>query len=171
MNLIIKGLFAVRGVLVKLLKFTAILIMAVLVMDVLWGVFSRYTIGHQTQWTEEVATILLMWISLLGGSLAYAEKGHLGVDYFTGKLDLAAQRLNQIIVHLIVGLFAAAAMIYGGWILFSRTLEAGQTLPALRIEAAYKYLVMPISGGFMALFAIEHIVELATGAKSGEAVQ
>lgn len=160
MNRLLKILLAVRHVLVWFLKYIAIVIMAVLVIDVLWGVFSRYAIGHQTKWTEELATILLMWISLLGGSLAYAQKGHLGVDFFVGKLDPAAQRLNEILVHLIVALFAVGAMVYGGWILFGRTLEAGQTLPALQIQAAYKYLAVPVSGFFMVLFALEHIAEL-----------
>lgn len=165
MNWLFNVLLMTRRILVAMLKCIAVIIMAILVIDVLWGVFSRYAVGHQTKWTEEVATILLMWISLLGGSLAYAEKAHLGVDYFIGKLDPDAQRLNEILVHLIVALFAVAAMVYGGWILFSRTLEAGQTLPALQIQAAYKYLVVPVSGCFMVLFAVEHIAEILSGRK------
>lgn len=162
---LIKG---IRNGLVKLLTLAAILIMGFLVIDVLWGVFSRYIIGHQSQWTEEVATILLMWVSLLGAGLAYAEKAHLGVDYFVGKLDPSAQRVNEIIVHLIVGAFAVSAMMIGGWFLFSRTMAAEQTLPALKIQAGYKYIVVPISGCFMALFALEHIMELLNQKKNGE---
>jgi TRAP-type C4-dicarboxylate transport system permease small subunit len=159
---------SVRNGLVRLLTLAAILIMAFLVVDVLWGVFSRYVIGHQTQWTEEVATILLMWLSLLGASLTYAEKGHLGVDYFVGKLDPSAQRVNEIIVHFIVGVFAVTAMMIGGWLLFSKTMAAGQTLPALKIQAGYKYVVVPVSGCFMILFAMEHIMELLIQKKNGE---
>jgi TRAP-type C4-dicarboxylate transport system permease small subunit len=168
MQSLIKG---IRDGLVKLLEVAAIVIMFVLVTDVLWGVFSRYAIGHQTKWTEEVATILLMWVSFFGGSLAYAEKGHLGVDYFVGKLDPGAQRLNEILCHFIVGLFAVVAMMYGGWLLFSKTMASGQTLPALGIEAGYKYIVVPISGCFMLLFAIEHIMELLAKKNCREAVQ
>jgi len=167
----LKIMTGIRNGLVKLLQVSAIVIMIVLVVDVLWGVFSRYAIGHQTRWTEEVATILLIWISFFGGSLTYAEKGHLGVDYFVGKLDPDAQRLNEILCHLIVGLFAAAAMIYGGWLLFSKTMASGQTLPALGIEAGYKYIVVPISGCFMLLFAIEHIMELLAKRNCREAVR
>lgn len=172
MNGLMQLLYSIRHVLVRLLQWAAIVIMTVLVVDVLWGVFSRYAMGHQSSWTEEVATILLMWISLLGASLAYAEKGHLGVDYFVGKLEPSAQLVNEILVHLIVGLFSAAVMVYGGWILFSRTLESGQTLPALKIEAGYKYIVVPISGCFMVLFAMEHILDLLNNKnKQGEAAQ
>jgi len=167
----LKIMMGIRHGLVKLLQVSAIVIMMVLVTDVLWGVFSRYAIGHQTRWTEEVATILLMWVSLLGASLAYAEKGHLGVDYFVGKLDPGAQRLNEILCHLIVGLFAVAVMMYGGWLLFSKTMVSGQTLPALGIEAGYKYIVVPISGCFMLLFAIEHIMVLLAKRNCREAVQ
>lgn len=165
---IIRG---IRNGLVRMLTAAAILIMGFLVIDVLWGVFSRYVIGHQSQWTEEVATILLMWVSLLGAGLAYAEKGHLGVDYFVGKLDVSAQRINEIIVHLLVGVFAVSAMVIGGWLLFSKTMAAGQTLPALKISAGYKYIVVPISGCLMTLFALEHIIELMLQNKKGGAAK
>jgi TRAP-type C4-dicarboxylate transport system permease small subunit len=156
---------------VRFLEWAAIIIMAALVCVVLWGVFTRYCLGNQVEWSDELATTLIMWASMLGASVAYAEKGHLGVDYFVGKLDPAAQRINEIIVHLIVALFAVAVMIYGGYLLTSRTFAAEQMLQALKIKAGYKYIVIPFSGCFMVLFAMEHILELLTGRKNKETVQ
>ena len=45
----------------------AVLIVAVLllVVDVVWGVFSRYVMGEQAKWTEELARFLLVWVTLL----------------------------------------------------------------------------------------------------------
>ncbi|MEN6309590.1 MAG: TRAP transporter small permease [Anaerohalosphaeraceae bacterium] len=168
---ILKLLFGLRHILVKLLEWSAIIIMATLVFVVLWGVFTRYCLGNQDERTDELATTLIMWASMLGASVAYAEKGHLGVDYFVGKLDPAAQRINEIAVHLIVALFAAVVLIYGGYLLASRTFAAEQMLQALKIKAGYKYIVIPFSGCFMVLFAFEHILELLTGKKNGEAAQ
>lgn len=162
--------FSMRRVLVKLLEWAAIIIMSTLVFVVLLGVFTRYCLGNQVEWSDELATTLIMWASMLGASVAYAEKGHLGVDYFVTKLEPGAQRLNEIIVHLIVALFAIAVMIYGGYLLTSRTFAAEQMLQALQVKAGYKYIVIPVSGCFMVLFALEHIVELVTGRKNREAV-
>ena len=41
------------------LNWTLIVVVALLVFDVCWGVFSRYVIGEQTKWTEELARFLL----------------------------------------------------------------------------------------------------------------
>jgi len=68
------------------LNLVLIVAVALLVADVVWGVFTRYALGGQAKWTEELARFLLVWISLLGGAVAFGTKGHLGVDYFVGKL-------------------------------------------------------------------------------------
>ncbi|MFP4282924.1 MAG: TRAP transporter small permease [Verrucomicrobiota bacterium] len=153
----------IRALLVKGLSTFLILAFAVLTLDVLWGVVSRYLLGAQSRWTEEVATYLLVWISLLGAALTYEEKGHLGVDYFVGKLDPAAQRVAAIFVELVVLLFSIVALLVGGWILVSRTLEADQLSPALGWKVGYLYLAVPLSGVFFTLFALEHLAELFWG--------
>ena len=153
-----------RRFLVKPLEIILIAGMAAMTIDVLWGVFSRYVLGGQTRWTEELAIYLLIWISLLGASLTYGERGHLGVDYFVGKLDAKAQVLAAVFVELFVLLFAGFALVYGGWILVSKTLAAGQVAPTLGWQMGYVYLAAPVSGVFFFLFAIEHLLRLRTGA-------
>jgi TRAP-type C4-dicarboxylate transport system permease small subunit len=152
-----------RRFLVKPLEVLLILAMAAMTVDVLWGVFSRYVLGAQTRWTEELAIYLLIWISLLGASLTYGVRGHLGVDYFVGKLDPGARRLSAFFVELFVMLFAGIGLVYGGWILVTRTLAAGQVAPTLGWQMGYVYLAAPVSGVFFLLFAIEHLIGLVRG--------
>lgn len=132
----------------------------VLTLDVLWGVFSRYALGHQSRWTEELAIYLLVWVSLIGASVTYRERGHLGVDYFVGKLDPGAQRLAAVAADLAVLAFALFALGYGGAVLITKTLSTGQVSPALGIQMGYLYLAAPISGVCFALFSVEHLVDL-----------
>jgi TRAP-type C4-dicarboxylate transport system permease small subunit len=138
-----------------LLSWLIIGLFAVLTLDVLWGVVSRYVLGSQTRWTDELATTLMVWVSLLGAALVYGEKGHLGVDYFVGKLDPAAQRVMEFASHLLVLFFVCAVMLYGGWVLVERALEAHQTLPALGWQKGYCYAVVPLSGLFFLFYTIE----------------
>jgi TRAP-type C4-dicarboxylate transport system permease small subunit len=149
--------------LVKGLEWFLIAAFLLLTLDVLWGVFSRYLLGAQSRWTEELAIYLLVWISLLGASVTYAERGHLGVDYFVGKLDPSAQRVGAVAVELLVLAFAGFALIYGGYALVVDRLEAGQLAPALGIPVGYLYLAAPLSGLFFALFCLENLSELLTG--------
>ncbi|MEJ2647545.1 MAG: TRAP transporter small permease [Sedimentisphaerales bacterium] len=147
--------------LVKVLEITVILVTGFLVLDVLWGVFTRYVLHAQSPWTEELARMLLIWVSLLGASLAFIRGSHLGVDYFVGKFGIRMQTLFQILVYLLIALFASIAMIYGGIRLVTSTLENGQPLQALHFEKGYVYLAVPISGFFIVVFSIETIIKNA----------
>lgn len=152
-----------RAVLVKPLEWTLIFGMAVLVIDVLWGVFSRYALGAQTSFTEELAIYLLIWISLLGGALVFGEKGHLGVDYFVKKMDPAAQKLSAICVELVALAFSIYAMLIGGASLVSKAFQDGDTSPGSGWPMGVVYLAVPISGVFFTLFSIEHLLEIFSG--------
>ena len=157
------GVQRVHGVLVRALELVLVALFVLLTLDVLWGVFSRYVLGAQSRWTEELAIYSLVWISLLGASVTYGENGHLGVDYFANKLEPSARRVAAISVEILVGFFAAFALVYGGWVLVTKTLESGQVAPSLNIKTGYLYLAVPISGVFFLTFCIEHLARLFAG--------
>lgn len=143
-----------------LLEQAVIVAVAILVLDVLWGVFTRFLLDSPSRWTEEVATFLLIWVSLLGAAVAFDRQEHLGVDYFVKKLDPTAQLILRIVVQLVVFAFAAAAMVYGGYVLVSETLQSEQLTPALEIKMGYVYLAVPVSGLFIMLSSLERIFAL-----------
>lgn len=154
----IASVIHLRAVVRRTTELLLILAMAVLVLDVLWGVVSRFVLGAQSRFTEELATMLLIWVSLLGASLAYGSAQHLGVDYFVRKLHPDTHRLMQVVVALVVMAFAASVMVYGGMVLFTRTLDSGQVSPAMGLKMGYVYLVVPISGALFILESLSSIV-------------
>lgn len=143
----------------RLLEIALILAVLVLVIDVLWGVFTRYALGEQAKWSEELARFMLVWVSLLGGAVAFGEKAHLGVDYFVGKLDPAAHKFVTIFGQLIVLFFAITIFIIGGSRVVAIQLRIGQETPALRWDMGYVYLSLPIAGVFIILFMVEQLLE------------
>jgi TRAP-type C4-dicarboxylate transport system permease small subunit len=144
---------------VRGLEWFTIGLFALLVLDVLWGVTSRYVPGiRPSDWTEELAVYLLVWVSLFGAALTYRGYGHLGVDYFVAKLDPSAQRLVAVIVELVVLVFAGFALCHGGWRLVADTLGANQLTPVLQWKIGYLYSAVPLSGVFFCAFAIEHLL-------------
>ncbi|MFT4637325.1 MAG: TRAP-type C4-dicarboxylate transport system permease small subunit [Verrucomicrobiales bacterium] len=145
---------------IKFLEWLLIIGMALLTLDVLWGVFSRFALGTQSRWTEELAIFLLVWISLIGAGLVYGERGHLGVDYFVNKLDPTAGKLAALCVEGLVLLFTCYALIGGGWTLVTTTLADGSLSPALGWKLGYVYLAVPLAGVLFALFAIQHAIAL-----------
>jgi TRAP-type C4-dicarboxylate transport system permease small subunit len=159
----LKLLLNIKKVLNKSLEVVVILLVAALLLDVLWGIFSRYILQAQSRWTEELATTLLIWVSLLGASVAYGSRSHLGVDYFTAKLDPQAKALMEVMVNLLVAAFAIVALIYGGIELVNKTLAEGQVSPSLGIRVGFIYLALPVSGVFITTFCAESIVETISG--------
>ena len=149
---------SLNGWLIRGLELTVMLVTGFLVIDVIWGVFTRYVMGHQSPWTEELARMLLIWVSLLGASIGFIRKSHLGVDYFVGKLSDRSQKIVQLVVYLLVAVFASFVLVYGGYRLVSSTLQNGQPSPALKIQMGYVYLAVPISGFFIVIFSIETII-------------
>jgi TRAP-type C4-dicarboxylate transport system permease small subunit len=141
------------------LEILTIALFVALTLDVLWGVVSRYILGHQSRWTEEIAVYLLVWVSLLGAALMYRDRGHLGVDYFVSKLHPDAQRVAAVIAELAVILFAGFTLVYGGGLLVVRTLGTGQITPAMGWQVGYLYSVVPLSGIFIVGFAVEHLLQ------------
>lgn len=153
------------------LRWLTITLFAVLVVDVLWGVVSRYWPGIvPSDWTEELGIYLLAWVSLLGSALTYRDRGHLGLDYFITHFDPAAQRLGAVVIELCVLVFAGFGLCYGGFRLVADTLASNQLTPVLQWKTGYMYLSVPISGIFFVAFAIEHLLERPRPAVAAESV-
>ena len=146
--------------LVKGLELTVMLVTGFLVIDVVWGVFTRYILRYQSPWTEELARMLLIWVALLGASIGFIKKSHLGVDYFVNKLSERFRAIGQLVVYLLIAVFSSMVLIYGGFRLVSSTLSYSQPSPALHIEMGYVYLALPISGFFIVIFSIETMIEI-----------
>jgi TRAP-type C4-dicarboxylate transport system permease small subunit len=152
-------LIKVRVALVRSLEYVVMLIMGALVLDVVWGVLTRFVLRNASSWTEELATFLLIWVSLLGASVAFFRKGHLGVDFFVNKLSEKPRLISEILVYLLVFFFAGVVMLYGGAQLVRITLRTNQMSSALNIKMGYVYTALPISGVFIMLFTLEATVE------------
>ena len=156
----------------RALEITTTVLFAALVLDVLWGVVSRYWPGIvPSDWTEELGIYLLVWVSLLGSALTFRDRGHLGVDYFVMQFDPAARRVAAVVVELAVLVFAVFVLTYGGYRLVADTLAAGQLTPVLQWKAGYLYAGVPISGIFFAAFAVEHLLQRPATAASIDAVE
>lgn len=157
----------IKKILDKFLEWLVVVAVAILVVDVLWQVFTRYVLKNPSSWTEELATFLLIWVSLLGAAVALNRGAHLGIDYFTGKLQPKTRIYTEIFVFACIALFCFLVMVIGGIDLVRTTLNLRQVSPALGIQMGYVYLAVPISGLFMVLYSIiglfERVNELVKG--------
>ncbi len=152
-------LINLKKILVRGLEIGVILLMGGLVLDVLWQVFTRYALRSPSSWTDELATLLIIWVALLGSSIAFIRKSHLGVDVLVEKFPRRGQLGIEIGVYGLIGFFAGAILILGGIKLISLALLTNQVSPALGVKMGHVYLALPISGFFILVFALETIAE------------
>ena len=141
---------------------------ALLVLDVLLGVASRYLWGAQVKWTEELATILLIWVSFLGAAAAFEARAHLGIDVLTERFPPSARRKTELAAHLCTIGFVVIAFLLGGSILVRQALVHRNILPALQISDVVMYLPLPVSGVFILIYEVANLTADWRRNKSGE---
>ena len=142
----------------RLLEWLCILMMLALVLDVIWGVFSRFILRAPSRWTDELATFLLIWVAMLGAALAHRQGSHLGVVWLAERIDPQVAVWVSRFIHVMVILFAAIVMVYGGTVLVQDRFASGQLLPALGWPKAWMYLAVPVAGVFIIGYSVRELI-------------
>lgn len=92
----------------------------------------------------------------MGAALAVKQRGHFGLDIFIRRLPAALVRtldkFGQVIVFAL-----ASGLVYWGYQISQMTML--QTYATLQFPVGYCYVGIPLSGGFMAVFAVLNEIE------------
>jgi len=144
----------------RVLEVFLVILMSVLVVDVLWQVFSRYLLSSPSSFTDELAGFLLIWVGVLGAAYVDGKKERLAIDILIQKSPLARQRKLQYLIHSLVFLFAFSVMVIGGIILMYTRFVLEVKSAALQLPLGYVYVVLPISGLIIMFYELLHILEL-----------
>ena len=137
-----------------------VFLMSVLVLDVLWQVFSRYLLSSPSSFTDELAGFLLIWVGVLGAAYVAGRKEHLAIDIMIQKSPPARKRLLLYIIRSLVFLFALSVMVTGGVILMYTRFVLQVKSAALQLPLGYVYSVLPISGLIIMFYEVLHIIEI-----------
>jgi len=152
-----------RAALIRTMELLVIVITGVLVIDVVWQVFTRFALNDPSGWTEELATLLMIWMALFGACIGFVRCAHLGVDYFVERFPPRLRLANEIAVYVLIAFFASTVLVYGGSRIVYYTLLFGQRSAALDVKMGYVYLALPLSGLFITWFAAEGAVSRVAG--------
>lgn len=148
-----------RNLIDSILEKTLIILLALMLIQVLWQVFSRYVIQVPSSFTDELSRYLLIWVGLLGASYATGKKMHLTIDILPSMLKGRKKKNLGMIISLLVMAFALFVMVIGGIRLVYITLTLGQTSSSLEIPLGYIYMVIPLSGIMIIVYSILNIIE------------
>jgi len=146
------------NIITKVLAKFLIVLMAAIVLDVTWQIFTRFIMQDPSSFTEELAGFLLIWIGLLGASYALYTRAHLGIDVLTQRISQEKRHLAEIGIYLLVLIFAFFIPFYGGVNLVNITFTLEQISPAMGIPMGYVYLVLPLTGVMMIYYCIIFLI-------------
>jgi TRAP-type transport system small permease protein len=148
----------------RLLEWIAIALIAALAVEVTVGVAFRYS-GYSLVWYDEVATILLAWVTFYGSALAVMKHAHMGVPeivrMFPTGMRVAAMVLAQVCT---LGFFALLAWI--GYVVLE--VLASDTLVSLpAVSVAYAQSVIPVSAVLIMIAQLLVFPEVLREARRG----
>ena len=106
-------------------------------------VISRY-LGNAITWTEELSSIMLVWMSYLGFAGAITSRKHLRIDAFINSWSFKVKKVLLIISNIVNALFSAALIVpmYNVIVTFA---ASNGVSPILRIHKAVSFSILPIS--------------------------
>lgn len=135
-----------------------VILMALMVLSVLWQIFSRYLMNSPSSFTEELARYLFIWIGILGAAYASGQQTHLAIDILPPKLNPVNRIRLRIGINLLIILFCLTVLVVGGGNLVYVNYELGQSSAALNLPLSWVYSIVPLSGVLVIFYKVNEII-------------
>jgi len=123
-----------------------ITILGLMVINVLWQVFSRYFTDSPSSFTDELARYLMIWLGILGAAYVGGRDEHVAIDFFIKKGSPRLQKWLKGFISISIITFAIFGFVIGGGRLVYITMKLQQYSPSLQIPLALVYSILPLSG-------------------------
>ena len=83
----------------------AVLLFGFIVAIIAAQIFVRYIFGKPFSWAEELASLLLIYLTFLTADIVYKDKGHISIDYFINFFSPRARSGVTVGLYLLIGVF------------------------------------------------------------------
>jgi TRAP-type C4-dicarboxylate transport system permease small subunit len=126
----------------RVLEWLVIALMAAMAIEVTAGVVFR-TVGYSLVWYDEVASILLAWLTFYGSALASTKRAHIGCPEVMAMLPPKVRLGFRVVAEVMtIGFFIAMGW-YGYQVLEVLSTDNLVSLPSIRVS--WVQSVVPIS--------------------------
>ena len=128
-----------------------------LMIALVWQVFSRFVIDIPAIWTEEIGRYSFINMVLLGAAVGVKRNSHFGITALTDALKGGLRDFYMRFVINGIILVCSFVMLYYGAVF---TLRFGfvRVSPTFLTPMAYTFAILPVSAVFMLTFALYNIV-------------
>jgi TRAP-type C4-dicarboxylate transport system permease small subunit len=139
------------------LEWVVMALMVVLFVEVTLGVVFR-AVGSSLVWYDEVASVLLAWLTFYGSALASVKRAHIGCPEVVERMAPGPRHALAILAQLLVIAFFALL----AWVGFSiMPILSGDSLVSLPwVPMNFAMSVVPVSSVLILLAEIATLVDL-----------
>src|SRR3982751_926122 len=114
------------------------------------GVVARYGLHRPLIWSDELASILFLWLAMLGAAVAFRRAEHMRMTAVVASTKPA----TRAYLDLVATSAALAFLVMIVWPACDYAYEESYiTTPALQISNIWRAAALPVGIGLMALFA------------------
>jgi tripartite ATP-independent transporter DctM subunit len=115
------------------------------------GVIARYGLHSPLIWSDELASILFLWLAMLGAAVAFRRSEHMRMTAIVA----SAKPAMRAYLDVVATSAALAFLLLIAWPAYEYAYEESFiTTPALQIPNVWRAAALPVGTGLMALFAL-----------------
>tara|TARA_R110002167_G_scaffold158880_10_gene354259 strand:- start:664 stop:1146 length:483 start_codon:yes stop_codon:yes gene_type:complete len=140
----------------KLLNTLLVIVLGSMVLIVAGNVFFRFVLNSSLYWVDELAQILLVWMTFLGAALAVKEKTHYVLNFLIDKLKGNVRKICWVVQQIMILLAIAILLYYSAIVSYRIRLWV---MPATEISRIFVYAACPIGCVLMLYYSIVNLKE------------
>ena len=130
------------------------LLLAVMVVLLSIQVVGRYVFDDPPDWTEELARMIFIYLTFVGGALAVARNANLRIDSLRERLTPRSRMMLDIGLALIGVVFLAVTLYYSVGLLARLSHQPMTSVP---ISKAFMYAAVPVGCALMLVYELVRI--------------
>ena len=142
-------------VLLRLTQYSAAGILVLVIGILFIGVVSRYALSSPITWSDELASILFVWLTMLGAVIAFQRGQHMRM---TALVSIAGPAVREVleVIAIAIPLMFMALILYPS--LKYAIEEQVIITPALEISNGWRSAALPVGMILMLLFGISRVI-------------
>ncbi|MEO8485445.1 MAG: TRAP transporter small permease [Betaproteobacteria bacterium] len=137
-------------------------LMVFLAVEVTLGVVFRY-LGHSLIWYDELASVMLAWLTFYGSALASVKRAHIGCPEIVDQMPWSWRRAFSIVAQVLVIAFFVLLGAVGAWILPALHGDGMVSLPWVPMSVVQS--VIPISAALIVVAELTYLADLLLARK------
>lgn len=150
------SLTSVEAVLRPILFGISIIALVAITVFININVFTRYVLGFSLSWPNSASVISNIYVTYIGGAIAYHVGDHVSVEYFQQKLPTRTSRALTVFINGLIVLIGAAMLWFGFELAMD---QLGRTHALLGISMFWTRIPLAVGGSYLIIEAVCRMVE------------